>query len=249
MSKTITEQLKNFKPNLAIDLMSRVDGVDHINISVSGKTKLGQALAFEANQRMIHPILGPFNCLTGYWCYIKSESRRPVYRSKPAKSCQYIAKQHNDTRDNIPNFKALIASGIYYKIISDETLKQMVIDSSLPFMMYYVNNQKDKNLKTGKEIVYEVKVPQKFSTWIIPAFEEIRSALKEGREPDIDQFRDKGNTDPLYQNYVSYRDVDEDPEEENAPEENTETASSTDRVDTDRVEEETVSEAPGVINE
>lgn len=206
MSKSIAEQLttiKSNKPNRYKNVNEQykkeTDGVEHINISITGKTELGRLLSLENEQKFVHPILGPFKSVTNYWSYLKSNSHNSALRFMRPEVCLSTIKNNKDIRENVENFKALIVRGCYYKITSSNKLRQMVEESTLPFQMYYIKVEKELN--NGKEIKYEVKVPHKYSYWLINGFNEIRKALKENREPDVSNFLSNPNI-PLYQDFA-----------------------------------------------
>jgi hypothetical protein len=223
MSKSIAEQLSSIKPlrtnrykNVNEQYKKEIDGVGHINICNKGKTEIGRLLSLENEQKFVHPILGPFKSLTNYWAYLKSKSHNSALRYMRPEICMSTLKNNKDIKDNVENFKALIVRGCYYKIISNNQLKEMVIESTLPFQMYYTKVEKEMN--NGKEIKYEVKVPHKYSYWLINGYEEIRSALKENREPDITPFMSNSKM-PLYQDFADSLGVVEEPEESSSEEE------------------------------
>ncbi len=213
MSDSIKDQLQVLKGKLKTSsYKSQVDGVDHINIYSFGKTELGRMLAPETNGRFVHPIIGPFNCLTGFWAYVKSKSRKNTYRTKDARSCLNIVNKFNDAQPNVPNFKAIITSGIYYKVMSDETLKNMVKESTLPFEMYYVKTREEINPVTGKKVTYEIKVQQNYAAWMKASYEEVRRAIKDGVEPDLTKFLDKNSDGLIYKDFVGYAEIPEESE-------------------------------------
>lgn len=205
MSKSIAEQLSNIKTvNKHKSINERykmeIDGKEHINICFTGKTDLGRMLSLESEQKFVHPILGPFKSLTNYWAYIKSKSRTTSLRYAKASTCLSTIKKNKDIRENVENFKALIVRGCYYKIMSDNKLKEMVIESTLPFQMYYVKIETEK--AAGQDVKYEVKVPHKYSYWLISGYEEVRKAIKNNTDPDLTNFLSNPNI-PLYQDFAS----------------------------------------------
>ncbi len=207
MSDSMKEQLQPLKNKLKSNnsnFKSQVDGIDHINIYVFGKTELGRKLALETNARFVHPIIGPFNCLTGFWSYVKSKSRRNTYRIKDARTCLHIVNKYNDSLPVVPNFKAIIVSGVYYRIMSDPELVEMVKESTLPFEIYYVKTRDEINPRTNKKVTYEIKVQHKYASWMIAAYEEVRNAIKEDREPDLSKFVDRDSDGLIYKDFVNY---------------------------------------------
>jgi hypothetical protein len=215
MSKTIEEQLKsqlrvtkgvygakgfNYK-SINERYKKETDGVEHINISPTGKTELGRLLSLESEVKFVHPILGPFRSITNYWSYIKSKSRNSSLRFMNPSSCLAVIKNNNDVRESVENFKALIVRGCYYKAISSPRIKELLLESDLPFQMYYIKYEKE--VTNGDEIRYEVKVPHKYSYWLIGGFNEIREAIKNGQDLNMANFLSNHKV-PLYQDFADY---------------------------------------------
>lgn len=203
MSKSIAEQLAPVKrqrhKSINEQYKGESDGVEHINICFTGKTELGRMLSLEFEQKFVHPILGPFKSLTNYWAYLKSESRNTSLRFMKPSTCLPALKRNNDMRDSVENFKALIVRGCYYKIMSTPKLKDMVMKSTLPFQMYFIKIEKETTGAT--EVKYEVKVPHKYSYWLIGGYEEVRRAIKNKCDLDISSFLSNPNV-PLYQDFA-----------------------------------------------
>ncbi len=211
MSKTIAEQLsgsiiKNTRDKFKTD----VDGINHINIYNEGATELGTLLSLETKLRFVHPVLGPFSHMTGYWTYVKSNSHRNAYRVKDPKTCLFLARRDNDINQQVTNFKAIIVAGLYYKVLASKELKEMLAESTLPFEMYYVKKENEVNPVTGREIIYDVKVKHKYAAWILPGFTEVRNAIREDRKPDYSSFIDHPEI-PLYKDFVAYNEKEEEP--------------------------------------
>lgn len=111
------------------------DGVTHINIHWFGNTSLGRSLYRGAGTPFVHPKLGPFNHLEGFWFYISRESHSDDYRRLPPKKIRELAK--NDRKIIVADFKTLILEAQYCKISQNETLKKELIENQLPFDYYY----------------------------------------------------------------------------------------------------------------
>jgi hypothetical protein len=192
MSKSIEEQLHKFTPKKGYaneTFKDETDGVQHINIDRNAKTELGWMLFPEYEERFIHPVLGPFTSMTGFWIYIKSKSHSSGYRTQKPHACLLQARENNDSINSIDNFRALILSGNYYKAINNKKLCDLLKESTLKFEMYYtkIHSEKTSNDTT---ISYEIKVRQNYANWMLKIFEEVRKAIKEDREPDYLRFKD-----------------------------------------------------------
>ncbi len=70
------------------------------------------------------------------------------------------------------DFKEDIIAANYQKIIQDEKLCKLMIDSELPFDHYYT---------FGKESLH---ITPNTTPWLVQGFEDIRTALQAGVEPE-----------------------------------------------------------------
>lgn len=157
------------------------DGYDYINICISGKTELGQMLAPFYNSAFKHPYFGPFNCMEGFWHYVKTEEKDDRLRALSGSDARKLGKKL--TRHYIKNFHEVINAANFFKIEQNEKLKKLFIESELPFEYYYLFGEGQVQIRpTGWQ-------------WMIQGFTEIREMMKEGRRPaDIDysQLSNKG---------------------------------------------------------
>src|SRR6185312_6055403 len=90
------------------------DGIDHINISPQGKTELGVLLAHFTEARFTHEYLGPFNCMEGYWYYVKTATPDDKLRSLVGKAAYQYGKGLPSIRRRC--FQEIIMDGNYFKI-------------------------------------------------------------------------------------------------------------------------------------
>jgi len=146
------------------------DGEDHININRIAKTELGRMLTLDFTLMLKHPIFDKFSSVQSFWYYIGSVERDDRLRGLTGYELRQFAKSLTTT--HVPNIKAMVMDANYIKIVSNNKLKSKMVRSVLPFD-YYARN------KTGVLIR-----PINFE-WLLPGFEEIRTALKEDRQPDF----------------------------------------------------------------
>lgn len=240
----------NKRPLYNENYKKEVDGIDHINIYIQGKTELGRALSMEYEKRFVHPVLGPFNSLTNYWAYVKSKSRSNVYRVRNASSCLTALKRNKDMRDTVENFRAIIVRGCWYRVFGNPKLLELMKNSTLPFQMYYIKKEHESNGNLSVE--YEVKVQHRYSWWLLNGFEEIRKALKEDRDPNMDTFM--SNLDvPLYHDFATDWDAQDVNacNEEPSPSSDPDPVEETPLIDLEHVglsDEETEGHEVGIIN-
>lgn len=168
-----------------------VDGTDHINIGdPSATTELGRFMAHNADTPFTHPILGQFASVESLWHWLKSESRNDNYRSLFGKKLRTALKNDSsmgedlEKRGMVRNFRAMVMDANWLKICQYPALKEAIGASSLPFDMYYVVRESERTRPN-------------FSGWVVRGFEEIRTAIKENREPDFSWGIDNKDA-PLY---------------------------------------------------
>lgn len=149
------------------------DGFDHINI-LAGKaaTVVGKRLSHFAPSPFIHPYYGAFQSMEAFWHYASTGFRHEELRGLVGLKAKQAAA--GKRKYWYPEFCEDILAGNYQKIIQDESLANMVVESELPLTHYYL---------FGEEPYLRVVVPRE-SNWLVPGLENIRTALKEGQTPD-----------------------------------------------------------------
>ena len=149
------------------------DGIDHINIWIHAETDLGRFLALDSDLPVNHSYFGRFCSVETFWYYIQSEERDDRIRTMFGKTLKSFVRRLN--RQHVVNFRAMIADTMYQRIQQYPPLLEAVKNSVLPFDYYRFDNRN------------EVKIPIRpnFFKWLLSALEEIRKAVKEGREPNF----------------------------------------------------------------
>ena len=149
----------------------KIDGVDHLNIWESGRTKLGKFLAPGSPVAFMHPIFGPFNSIESFWHYIRNEERDDRLRSMPPITARKYARRLHSA--HIPNFYAVIMDSIWYKLASNRQMMERFKNNDLPLDMYYIFRESGLPIRASS------------INWLMPGFNEIEKALKEDRDPDF----------------------------------------------------------------
>jgi hypothetical protein len=150
------------------------DGISHINIHSVGKTELGRLLSHFAHTPFVHPYIGPFYSMEGFWYFA-----RAGFNEKDAGKLRYLsgfrAKKigREFALKRYDDFKEDILAANYQKIIQHEHIRELVIASELPFDHYYTFGHN------------HLCVSPKEASWLIQGFEDIRTALKEGVVPQL----------------------------------------------------------------
>lgn len=149
------------------------DGVDHINLGMS-RTQLGSLLSLGGISSFNHSELGRFKTLLGFWNYIGHEEGDDRYRILIDKEIRLFNLQRGVVRTprRVKNFNAVILDAQWQRITGSEKIKKMLIESTLPFDCYRVN-------RSG------MRERTSYEYWFVPALEEMRACLKEGRTFDV----------------------------------------------------------------
>lgn len=156
------------------------DGVDHINIFREGKTALGRDLEHGSSLPLKHSIFGKFNTVEGFWYYIQSEERDDRVRQLSGMKLNRFIKQLTTTR--VYNFRAIILDANYQRIQQHPQLRNGLIESTLPFDAYSVNDA-------------GIRIRPPYFKWLTLGIEEIRRAIQEQRDPDFTIYKDHRDKD------------------------------------------------------
>lgn len=144
------------------------DGVTHINIYADGLTRLGVLLSHFAHTPFIHPYFGPFASMEGFWYYLKAEKKDERLRQLYGPEAKFYGKKLPSIF--VKYFEELIVDANFHKVIQNNEITTLMLQSNLPFEHYYLTN------KNG----FEKQVKIEGFEWLVDGFEEIRRHLKTG---------------------------------------------------------------------
>lgn len=150
--------------NKTTDATSGEDGVDHLNVSAMGHTKLGKFLDINAKAPFQHPELSHFNSVGGLWFYVKTEDHNEDFRYVWGDRCRKMGKMSKTLE--VKGFKTIIADATWIKVISNPEMVQEMIDSTLPFKSYFYFG------------ALHIKKIAPEAPWYCKVLEEIRRVLK-----------------------------------------------------------------------
>jgi hypothetical protein len=137
------------------------DGEQHINCWTQAKTRLGRLATNLSDLRTRHPDYGLFRCAEGLYYYLKTGMRHEDLRAMDGFSAKNFGSAQEIKWNN--NLWAEMKVGIRNKIEDSEELRELVVESSLPFEHYYVYH--------GRVVV------PRGSDKFIQVLEEIRSEM------------------------------------------------------------------------
>ena len=163
------EALKSFVQATSRGMEPDQDGVDHINVTNSGRTELGQKLEIFARTPFAVPGLGTFESIAALWCYLMAKpSDRERFRGIQGS----VARLRLNEIETAPGakrpkgFMLIMADALWAKITSSPELIELVTANKLRYEMYHV---------------YEaggVPTRMKMSYWYCMMLKEIQRTLK-----------------------------------------------------------------------
>lgn len=179
------------------------DGVDHWNVHWTANNAQWKGLAMSNYSKVDHPVLGKFNSIDHMWIFIRAKNPDDRMRTLPRRQVLSIRDSLGGV-DNVrhSNMKAMLLEVFYMQILRDIKLAEAMIKKTLPFDCYEVSTtvipQRDRN-----------------ASWMMPAFEEIATALRENRHPNFSRLltqewmKENGVSHSDYQPWMAFVGVSE----------------------------------------
>lgn len=164
------------------------DNVDHINISSTSESELGRLLSHRWVMDFDHSHFGRFNNLEAFDLYILSQEKDDRLRRLHGAALKNFSKKLN--LDQITNFKAIVLDTQYQRIKQNAKIRNLMTASTLPFDVYYTIE------------VSKIRIRPTRHHWLVAGLNEIRTALKEQRDPDFTPFMDNVKMG-IYDNVLS----------------------------------------------
>lgn len=158
------------------DINPLEDGITHLNIWTKAKTQLGQDLSHFAGLCINHPQYGYFRTLEGFWHWLATGKEHDIFRRLDGWAAK-VESRNGHERLNVNNFEEEIRKANRLRIEQHPFLKEMLIDSTLPFEHYYIYNNAVTTLDQLR--------------WIPKMLEELRSELQLNKVFDKDTGADK----------------------------------------------------------
>ena len=157
----------------------RGDGIDHINLSVFGKTALGRWLDIAGVGNWDHPAFGGFASLYNFRMYIEQEERADSWRYADTRDLKALFKKElRHTRIRLRNLDAALMHSAYIRVLQHPEVVRTLLECDLPFDSYRtLRDERDPNVQTRE------RHPQ--TIYLANGYDEIRSSLRENRDPDF----------------------------------------------------------------
>lgn len=111
------------------------DGATHINCYSASKSALGRLLTNFSAHGIDHPRYGHFDCLEGYWYWLKSGKCKDLLR----KGYGFQMKQRGKHLPRVenPNFQDEFKEGIHLKLKQHPKIYDALLACTLPLAHYY----------------------------------------------------------------------------------------------------------------
>lgn len=146
------------------------DGLWHINVWSKAKTELGQLLSNFAHTPFRHPKYGSFASMEAMWYWLATGCKHDHLRRLYSASAKSAGSKLPVVEMPVEEFREAICSGIRCKIESHPRLKEMFLQSVLPFRHYYVYGRNN-----------DVIVEKAKHNWQMEFLEELRDEFRKER--------------------------------------------------------------------
>jgi len=112
------------------------DNITHINIYKYSASELGKLLAPVTHMPFVHPTLGSFQNLQGFWEWIRSKDRPDALRF--ASGSRAIGIGRSLVKIRVDDFEAIFLEASFCRIDQNQKLRELFLRSTLPFDMYFL---------------------------------------------------------------------------------------------------------------
>lgn len=156
------------------------EGVDHINISIQSKTRLGKILDPAYLKVINYKYIGKFNSVLSLWYWVRSPSLDDNIRRLTGRNLKMYAEANGIFNNYVPNFKAIIATATWLKVKSYPSIIKEIkeLNPEIKLLSYHI--VKSSNLR----------ICTNYASLIIDIADTIIKAVKDGVEPDFSLFVD-----------------------------------------------------------
>ena len=127
-----------FATSRGVELDPFDDGVTHINVYSMGRTRLGRRASHFANAPFHHPQYGFFAGMESFWYWYKTGMRHGELRTLIGHDAKIAGRRleaiHTD------DFEQTICKATYYRFLAHPDDLELLKDSTLPLVHYYMFN-------------------------------------------------------------------------------------------------------------
>lgn len=156
----------------------KVEGEDHINISLQSKTKLGRLLDPGYCMNLEYPHIGKFKSVLalGYW--LRSEDLDDTIRTLSGSKLKQYAKDHDLYSKRVPNYTAIVAKATWLRVSSREDIIEEIknLPDNIDLLSYSIHKTSNLRITTN------------YAPMVVAITKEIIRAVKANSEPNLDMF-------------------------------------------------------------
>ena len=157
------------------------EGVDHINININSKTRLGMLFDPSYCKKIYYPGIGSFNSVSSLWYWLKSKTLDDRIRTlRRVMLVNHIRDNADNFYHRVPNFKAIIGQATWIKVTTDPKARALIkeLPDDVKFLSYHT-------LASTK-----LRICSNYANLMVDVCTEIVTAVKQDREPDFTKFCD-----------------------------------------------------------
>lgn len=156
----------------------KVEGVDHLNISVQSTSKVGRILDPGYCANLEYPHIGKFKSVLalGYW--LRSNDLDDSIRTLTGTKLKQYIKDHNLHTKRIPNYAAIVAKATWIRISERPEILEEIrnLPDCVNLLSYYTHKSSG------------IRITTNYAPMVIAIAKELINAVKNNTEPDLDQF-------------------------------------------------------------
>lgn len=180
MNKSFEEYRKSFQLDNIINKpnMFKAEEMDHLNISVLSKNRLGRFFDPGYCVNIEYPLIGKFRSITSMMYWLKSTDQCNKIRTLTGTKLNKYVKEKGLRNKRLPNYTAILAYATWLKVKDRADILEDIknFNEELELLSYRTNK------------VTGIRITTEFAPNIVPIVKEIIKAVKEEREPVFDQF-------------------------------------------------------------
>jgi len=160
------------------------DGIDHINVHYNdGITSLGRQLSSYYVQAFKHPYFGPFRCVAGFMCYVRTGCRDDAFRGMTgSQATAYLRQQIKEKKlstYDIEDEENVLMLAMHARLTQHSVTATLFKNSTLPFENYFLWSD-------DKTVARKDRLPARpaDSAMVIQSLTTLREYMQAGLEPD-----------------------------------------------------------------
>lgn len=156
----------------------KVEGEDHINVSLQSKTKLGRLFDPGYCLNLEYPHIGKFKSILalGYW--LRSPDLNDSIRTLSGSKLKNYVKDHDLHGKRVPNYTAIVAKATWLRVSARPDVIEEIknLPDDIDILSYSVHKTSNLRITTN------------YAPMVVAITKEIIRAIKADEEPNLDMF-------------------------------------------------------------